>query len=1772
MPRSGNMDMGLFGGDVEERLASVAQQNISANLMPVLDKKGQWTGEFYDRRLGTPEKQPDPGRLAAHISFIRRNYPDWQPRVGEKLPGDFDPIDPWTSESFGESVLATAALAYQASLTGELERGAEKALGIGDQQANLFGLIPEKMRQFQPNMAEQVVAGIGSFLMPADAALMYFSGGSSAVGRVAAGGAKLFANPVLRGIAQRAIKSGAVLGTYEGVRGAFHGYLDTDDPMGEAIKGAGHGFLMGMALGGVGGSVAARLEKAPKIIRVGSELTSEAAVLGVTPAMIEGRPITKEDLINAAGFVAGMKTIGYIGSMPKRALERRLLAERMKDRDNWTEDMVVDEVWSVYREQAGTRYSKGLIERFESAKQGSDATVQIGTLGNMFLDKAARKIWGDILDTPVYVTKEPPPRSPGEGRVAAGWLAPDSRGRLSIWLNAEIATKEVPYTLLHEATHARQAAEGLKYVGEKGAALAEAEAEARNFSLQFGLDVPVREYPEFRLQNVQRRRELERREAELKAEIKKAPKGRKPFLRAKLRRLQAERQMAEGPIVEAPAGPAEPPLHQPGAARVVVRGKKARSGKPGSSAGINFWTGQKTQEAKSDQTPSGREKIAQAAATKAWERKLDGAKPGEAVSIDKPSDAPKRAAESIRESTPGKVEGYRVLTWGETPESHPVFGNREGVLLGSKKAKTGGVTTEVLQILDLHGSAEAKVGLVLRALAQGKREGKNVYLSAKAEGQLGAESIARLQGEGILSEKRFSGKLRVLKEGEAGDVPFRSKKRDTETRDMFGGGREMPRGKLRSIGKKEKEKPAAKEPWYRGEDQVNATTGDRFYSASKNVAGDFGRVKEITATERPRNPLVVESKDALAQRIGYKGDPMAEPKGASPRFDQLAKDYAQKRGHDGIIYENGTFGERELHAFGRPDLAKQVARNPEAEAVAQKNNATYKGMPEAPKGKPPYYNFTDNKTGSDFLVRDLSEVPAKVKAMREAFDKGVAFRATPQGRDKAVKTGERIMRGMLRVLGKDKDIALRRWEAVKTIPQLVYQLKNTFVKYAEGKEGARRILAADSDAAILAADWIRKLNTAALDMVKPRSFKDSKNKQIAERWFDDPPPAIQRVMDYIWENYIHKIDPTIGRIKDRYIPHMLKDEYRTMVLDDLKKIMRNLEKAREEGRIGGKQADAEKYILERLAESREGTQRLIQFVASKYREVRSYEDLLSRLGKQLMDENTLGPSYLKHRKFEFPLDMYERDVRVVLPRYVMAVSKWVAEHKHFGDGSDRYGKINKLIMGLQGKDANAAKGLHRAVAMWSGAYEREHGLRGGAKTLVDWFTAMQVATKIGMGGATILNVFQPFISFVPYAGVWNSVRGVYRAIGDAQYREQWLKRSGVDLRMDVQSLEAMTGFRPSGRMGAFADFVTKASGFQSVNKWLLYASAATLDATISNWHRVAQGKGYRANLARERLKDWDIDHTKPLASQEKEILKAMHRFATDSQLQRNVLNEPWALNDPRLRWLFLFKRFGLRQFGFMKDMLTKEVFERKNPAPLLRLMAGGFLGGAVATIAINEIKTFLSGEEHYKPDEKLYKQLIDNLARAGALGFVGDIMGVSRVSDLSGAVSFAVTPVAVSDAIKFGEGLNRFLEDWERYGDGFLATARGAHRLADPFGTWPRALAKRIQTRPQKDRRMNFLRTQELTKVRRLLLSGDGEIAGNRVAQWNKAHPDHAIEYQDVSSAGMLDWAERQARTYAEAKGLRDTPEFREAEQQRLKELRNKLKDIRYGGFRQRAF
>ena len=213
----------------------------------------------------------------------------------------------------------------------------------------------------------------------------------------------------------------------------------------------------------------------------------------------------------------------------------------------------------------------------------------------------------------------------------------------------------------------------------------------------------------------------------------------------------------------------------------------------------------------------------------------------------------------------------------------------------------------------------------------------------------------------------------------------------------------------------------------------------------------------------------------------------------------------------------------------------------------------------------------------------------------------------------------------------------------------------------------------------------------------------------------------------------------------------------------------------------------------------------------------------------------------------------------------------------------------------------------------------------------------------------------------------------------------------------------------------------------------------------------------------------------------------MYKFARDSHLQRNVLNEPLLSLDPRFRPFFLFKKFGYKQFNWMREQLQAEV-SRGNLFPLLRLGVAGMAGGEMVSWARDALAEYFAGQPVYDENRYMFSFLregtpmsstgsdafidmskftiddyIDKFASVGAFGVIGDI--VANENKIR-ALEFAFKPAIVQDADKIWGAMTRTMQDTKDYGIG--AAKRFPKYIAPLLGTAPRRYLERYEPSGQR--------------------------------------------------------------------------------------------------------
>lgn len=593
-----------------------------------------------------------------------------------------------------------------------------------------------------------------------------------------------------------------------------------------------------------------------------------------------------------------------------------------------------------------------------------------------------------------------------------------------------------------------------------------------------------------------------------------------------------------------------------------------------------------------------------------------------------------------------------------------------------------------------------------------------------------------------------------------------------------------------------------------------------------------------------------------------------------------------------------------------------------------------------------------------------------------------------------------------------------------------------------------------------------------------------------------------------------------------YLPDYKTRYLKPEVLQEMRDALKSIDLAEFEANT------PKEFILKKIAEKSEAASRQLQFWLENGK-IKNIKEGWEYLNRDIRRQAMLEPSFFKKRSLEYMDGLYLTDIREILPRYLMSSAKYIAAQRAYGkDLVD----LNTRLAKLTKRGETDAQLVSDMVAHLTGTFEYEKGLSGSARKIADVYVGWQVGSKIGTGLATWLNVFQPLYSFMPKVGVFRSLSYAAEFLDPAKRAEMadFVKRSGAMGFFEERLAQSLAGHRPGGLMGEFADKMTKYSGFQGINRWNLLWAGHAARRVIPTWYRQAQGTGKRAQLAQSWLKEIGIEvSSKDLTHNQ--LLDGIYRFATESQLQKLVMKEPSVFHHPVLKHFFLFKRYGYRQALWVGEMLNKEI-RQGNYMPLIRLAVSGYLGGAGVVWGINKFKSVLSGEPVYDKSDNMYEEFLSRLGAMGAMGIISDYMRIDKLSKLPDAARFTLSPVFASDIERVFDSYTKFMEDWDRYGDGWLATRRNAYNIVGPVGTIPRELAKRTMPSSQQKSREKFLRTKEKEDIMVLLMDGDHEAASRRVENWNKYHPEMPLTMQDYSTGALIKWINNRAESYAKAK------------------------------------
>ena len=410
-------------------------------------------------------------------------------------------------------------------------------------------------------------------------------------------------------------------------------------------------------------------------------------------------------------------------------------------------------------------------------------------------------------------------------------------------------------------------------------------------------------------------------------------------------------------------------------------------------------------------------------------------------------------------------------------------------------------------------------------------------------------------------------------------------------------------------------------------------------------------------------------------------------------------------------------------------------------------------------------------------------------------------------------------------------------------------------------------------------------------------------------------------------------------------------------------------------------------------------------------------------------------------------------------------------------------------------------------------------------------------------GATIMTAFEDLMVADPYL-----------QIGAARFKGQ---------KVNTPFLEYLAGFKKNIREGkpvpgfeTYRDGIStltqktaKFSGFKGINEMNQMIGAATAEDLIIKFTKILSGKktgvgvldtfapNQRKKWAEQSLRRMGITKQEALANQKaiinrtygakdkkikQKVLRGMTRFALDGQQQRSFMYDPILFNDPSTKPFFLFKRFGYRQAGYMKQELERE-FLAGNVMPILTMSLGGMAGGQAVLWAKEQYSKLLTGEEQYFGRENRAKLLkdgevafgwqdaINGLANVGAFGVMTDVL---TDEDPMNALEFFFMPVVIDDVDRMLKSVGTVFDNFNKYPDMLdVPFRKGAKQLSPLFGGIPsRFVRLPLETEAMTKERIRGYKRRTVEYIRDLLEEGRTKKAMEEISKFNAVYGTYTVE------------------------------------------------------------
>jgi hypothetical protein len=743
---------------------------------------------------------------------------------------------------------------------------------------------------------------------------------------------------------------------------------------------------------------------------------------------------------------------------------------------------------------------------------------------------------------------------------------------------------------------------------------------------------------------------------------------------------------------------------------------------------------------------------------------------------------------------------------------------------------------------------------------------------------------------------------------------------------------------------------------------------------------------------------------------------------------------------------------------------------------------------------------------------------------------------------------------------KDLKPSLVEFQPGKTFVERVFPEKfiqpflaaETRLKSIEGQSlGRKMIPEADAKRAELLGTFVEEAVTRSglKNYKKPNEIADALEGKTSSREAKQVSDKVKVALDKAYKMAKDAGIDVSGYIEG-YFPRMMKKDIQQIIFDDLMPLVQKNQKLFDKKIIKEKDLKTLNKLIEGYIQSGEFNSATNRALNKLVKEGKlSYKEAMDLLRTEVMGEMYSPFGNLeKSRKLELPSDFYERNAKEVIVRYFDKFSKRMATAEVFGKRGE---KAKVLLESLLRKNPAEHKVLKELYSNFTGlsSVDPAKAMSPASRKLSDSIMSFEYATKIGLGFATIPNLTQFTISTAMEAGYLRFLRGAIRLV-NPEVRKK-IRQSGATQHnvMDML-LGTDIGLSPfswkenikhivtdkGNRLQNVATLLASASGFKTINYFNQLLAASTAEVYVKDLHKISKGKGITDTKSRV---DWAKKNLTRLGINKKSydreslsdtnIENAMYRFAKESQLQKDILKDPLAFNNPKLRPLFIFKRFGFRQGKYFKDTMKREILAGNVLVPL-RLAAGGLAGAWGIGWAKDKLIRFWSGEDVVNDDKSGWARFIQGMSTVGAMGFFSDLI---ESENKLRAIKFLVTPVVISDLEKMYSGTEYLFKNIDTYEFNSIALQRSIKGYAGIFGSVPKQAAKRLELPGQKKMRISGDKGRLRSEIFELFLKRKPQEAVKLILSWNKSRPTNPFTPYDISDSDMYQYVARKARIKA---------------------------------------